>query len=100
MTLSPVFQRITVLTDLAMQGRRAYTQTWLNRELSAIVENTQNRHGKAGQYRAVSENYLKLLVNYTGETPPPGSSLRCVPVSLHDGGDGETLDAIAVRISG
>lgn len=52
--------------------------------------------------RAVSENYLKLLVDFGGAPlPPPGSPLRCVPVSLCGGGgagaggDGESPDALA-----
>jgi threonylcarbamoyladenosine tRNA methylthiotransferase MtaB len=88
-------QRVKVLTELALRGRRDYAQAWLGRELTAIVEkggDDSDRH-----CRAVSENYLKLLIN-EGKIPPPGSSLRCTPISLCAGADGENPDAIAVPL--
>jgi threonylcarbamoyladenosine tRNA methylthiotransferase MtaB len=85
-----ITRRVETLTQLAVQGRRNYAQFWLNRELSAVVEKGRC---SAGQCRAVSENYLKLMVN--GEFPP-GSVIRCTPVSLCDGADGEKPDAVAV----
>ena len=100
-----VTQRVQALTQLAMRGRRDYAQTWLNRRLSAVVEKSPGAEPcPAGQCRAVSENYLKLLVNCSderllGECPPPGSSLCCIPVSLCDEADGEKPDAIAVAAS-
>ena len=86
-----ITQRIDELTSLALQGRREYAQSWLGKELSAVAEK-----GKApqGQCRSVSENYLKLLVNYTGRHPPSGSTIRCVPVSLCEAGS--ECDAIAI----
>jgi threonylcarbamoyladenosine tRNA methylthiotransferase MtaB len=84
-----VTQRVEALTNLAMQGRRNYVQSWLGRELSAIVE----KGGcSAGQCRAVSENYLKLIVNCPDKVPPPGSVIRCIPVVLCDGASGEVAD--------
>jgi threonylcarbamoyladenosine tRNA methylthiotransferase MtaB len=87
-----VTRRMETLTQLALQGRRNYAQGWLGRELSAVVEEGQC---PPGHCRAVSENYLKLIVN-CGETLPHGSSIRCTPVSLLDGADGEKPDAVAV----
>jgi threonylcarbamoyladenosine tRNA methylthiotransferase MtaB len=87
-----ITRRVETLTRLALQGRRNYAQGWLNRELSAVVEGGQF---PAGQCRVVSENYLKLIVQ-CDKAPPPGSSLRCIPVSLLDGADGENPDGMAV----
>jgi threonylcarbamoyladenosine tRNA methylthiotransferase MtaB len=89
-----ITRRVESLTQLALQGRRSYAQFWLNRELSAVVEKGQC---PAGQCRAVSENYLKLLVNDCGEIPP-GSAIRCTLVSLCDGADGEKPDALAKEV--
>jgi len=86
-------RRVEALTALALRGRRDYAQAWLGRELSAIVE--KGEPDSEGRRRAVAENYLKLLVNCS-DTYPPGSSLRCTPVSLCAGADGENPDAIAV----
>jgi threonylcarbamoyladenosine tRNA methylthiotransferase MtaB len=86
-----ITRRVEALTQLALQGRRSYAQSWLNRELSAVVEKGRC---SPGQCRAVSENYLKLIVEGSGESPP-GSVIRCTPVSLCDGADGEKPDALA-----
>jgi threonylcarbamoyladenosine tRNA methylthiotransferase MtaB len=87
-----ITRRVETLTQLALQGRRNYAQSWLGRELSAVVEKGQS---PAGHCRAVSENYLKLIINCDSETPP-GSSIRCTPLSLLNGADGEKPDAVAV----
>ena len=87
-----ITRRVETLTQRAVQGRRSYAQAWLNRELSAVVEKGRC---PIGQCRAVSENYLKLIVNDCGN-PSPGSVIRCTPVSLCDGADGENPDAIAL----
>jgi threonylcarbamoyladenosine tRNA methylthiotransferase MtaB len=90
-----ITRRVETLTQLALQGRRNYAQGWLNRELSAVVEDGQS---PAGHCRVVSENYLKLIVQ-CNKALPQGSSLRCIPVSLLDGADGEKPDAEAVLSS-
>jgi len=86
-------RRVETLTALALRGRRDYAQFWLGRELSAIVE--KGEPDPEGRRRAVAENYLKLLVN-GADAYPPGSSLRCTPISLCPGADGETPDAVAI----
>jgi len=86
-------RRVEALTALALRNRRDYAQAWLGRELSAVVE--KGEPDSEGRRRAVAENYLKLLVNCPDEYPP-GSSLRCTPVSLCAGADGENPDAVAV----
>jgi threonylcarbamoyladenosine tRNA methylthiotransferase MtaB len=88
-------RRVETLTALALRGRRDYAQTWLGRDLSAIVE--KGEPDSEGRRRAVSENYLKLLVNCS-DAYPPGTSLRCTPVSLCAGADGESPDAIAALV--
>jgi threonylcarbamoyladenosine tRNA methylthiotransferase MtaB len=90
-----ITHRVEALTQLALQGRRNYAQTWLGRELSAVVEKTPC---STGQCRAVSENYLKLIVNGADALPPPGSAIRCVPISLCDMADGEKPDAFAAVV--
>jgi threonylcarbamoyladenosine tRNA methylthiotransferase MtaB len=93
-----ITRRVEALTQLALQCRRSYAQAWLGRELSAVVEKgppCSTGRCPSGQCRAVSENYLKLIVDGSGE-PPPGSVIRCTPVSLCDGADGEKPDAVAV----
>ena len=92
-----VKRRMDALTKLAWQGRRDYAQAWLGRELSAVVEKVRPWDR---QCRAVSENYLKLIVNCAGETPPPGSTLRCVPASLCPGANVESPDAMADEVKG
>ena len=84
-------RRVGVLTDLATRGRREYAAAWLDRELSAVVE---KREPQQGRCQAVSENYLRLAVNCAGGAPPPGSAIRCVPVTLCPDGN-DSADAIA-----
>jgi threonylcarbamoyladenosine tRNA methylthiotransferase MtaB len=98
-------RRVEMLGALALRGRREYAKAWLGKELSAVVEKHKRGigtgdwglgNGEIGhsqkQYRAVSENYLKLLVNCNGAASSPGSVIRCVPVSLCEE---ENIDAIA-----
>ena len=100
-------QRVELLTKLAARNRRDYARSWIGKELTAVVEKGKTGRARltalsrlsceAGQCRrqcrAVSENYLKLLVNYSGAPPAPGSSIRCIPVSLCEAAASE--DAVA-----
>jgi hypothetical protein len=81
-----------------MEGRRNYAQAWLGRELSAVVENAScpAEHCRTQQCRAVTENYLKLIVQCPDTIPQPGSVIHCTPMSLCPGGDGENPDALAI----
>ncbi|MCL2190831.1 MAG: radical SAM protein [Treponema sp.] len=88
-------RRADMLNGLARKGRRDYAGAWLGRELSAVVESEPSRG-----CRAVSENNLKLIVNCAGRDPQPGSTLRCVPVSLCPDADGENPDALADMVAG
>ena len=68
---SEITKRVQILTNLARQGRADYVRRWLGKEVDVLVE-------KGKSCRGVSENYLKLLVQYKGEkAPAPGSVLRC-----------------------
>jgi len=68
-----ISKRTRILTDFAWQGRAGYVQRWIGREVDVLIEKNTG-----GFCRGVSENYLKLLVRYNGNTPPPpGSVLRC-----------------------
>jgi threonylcarbamoyladenosine tRNA methylthiotransferase MtaB len=84
-----VTRRVQALTDLALKHRREYASRWIGRELAAVAEKGR---GEPGYCRCVSENYLKLLVKCPDGLPPPGSALRCVPVSLCEA-NGEKADA-------
>jgi hypothetical protein len=84
---------VQALADLALKHRREYAGRWIGRELAAVAE--KGRAGP-GYCRCVSENYLKLLVKCPDKIPPSGKSLRCVPVSLCEGGNGVKADAVAV----
>jgi len=70
-----ISRRARLLTDLAWRGRADYICRWLGREVRVLVENGLRTQTAC---RGVSENYLKLLVQYSGEkSPPPGTVLRC-----------------------
>jgi threonylcarbamoyladenosine tRNA methylthiotransferase MtaB len=86
-------RRVQGLGALALLGRKEYTKAWLGKELSAVVEKAKHESSQR-QCSAVSENYLKLLVNCNGVVPPPGSSIRCTPVSACED---ENFDAVAIN---
>jgi threonylcarbamoyladenosine tRNA methylthiotransferase MtaB len=90
-----ITHRIGLLVQLSRQGKQDYARNWLGKELSAVVEKSPCEQLKAGQCRAVSDNYLKLLVNCTTEAPPPGAALHCIPVSLYIGEAENHPDLIA-----
>ena len=75
-------RRVAALTRLAHEGRRSYLDRWKGRELEAVVEAGKKRSGAF--LSAVSENYLKLLVEFDSArignlpTPAPGSLIRCL----------------------
>jgi threonylcarbamoyladenosine tRNA methylthiotransferase MtaB len=90
--------RVEALLALARQDRRNYIQQWTGREVEALVEKRDT--GRDGYCRAVSENYLKLLIQYGGtEAPGPGTRLRCkvgaAVLSEHLDGEGPGYDAEA-----
>ena len=87
-----VTNRVNTLHELAVQGRKNYTGQWLGKEITAVVEKQKTQ---SGQCCAVSENYLKLIVNYDGGEPVSGSLIRCVPFDLCENSDGERPDAVA-----
>jgi len=87
-------RRVEILGELALRGKREYAGAWLGKELSAVVEKNDSGSPRK-QCRAVSENSLKLLVNCNGDPPPPGSPIRCVPVSVCE----EGADAVANEIT-
>ncbi|MDR1837873.1 MAG: tRNA (N(6)-L-threonylcarbamoyladenosine(37)-C(2))-methylthiotransferase MtaB [Treponema sp.] len=88
-----ILKRSRALSLLARQGRTDYILRWLGREVEALVENSKSRR----TCRAVSENYLKLLVSYKGRNaPPPGASLRCfLPSEQAIDPSGKDYDALA-----
>jgi len=72
---SEILRRARLLTDLAWQGRADYIRRWLGGEVNVLIENGLRTKTAC---RGVSENYLKMLVQYNGKkSPPPGNILRC-----------------------
>jgi len=95
-----VSRRVRLLTDLAWKGRADYVNRWLGREVEVLIE--KGRCAKPF-CRGISENYLKLLVQYKGDkTPLPGTVLQCRITSDQDIRQGieknEKYDAIAIDI--
>ena len=89
-------RRVEALAALALRGRKEYAKAWLGKELSAVVEKNKTEGAKAPcRCRAVSENCLKLIINCNGEAPPPGSAIRCTPVSVCEE---ENVDAVAKEL--
>ena len=69
-------RRVEQLTELARKGRREYITRWEGKEVEAIIEAGKEPAGPMAA--AVSENYLKLLVDCGPDTAPaPGSLIRC-----------------------
>jgi threonylcarbamoyladenosine tRNA methylthiotransferase MtaB len=86
-----VTKRVKTLTILAKQGRAAYVRRWLGREVDVLVEMNNKKSCKG-----ISENYLKLLINYNEEkTLPPGKILKCKLYEKPDTGANDNYDAIA-----
>jgi threonylcarbamoyladenosine tRNA methylthiotransferase MtaB len=82
-------ERVQAFTHLAWEGRADYVRRWSGREVDVLVE----KGGGSNSCRGISENYLKLLVQYKGEkAPPPGTVLRCK--ILEEGN--EDYDAAAI----
>jgi threonylcarbamoyladenosine tRNA methylthiotransferase MtaB len=69
-------ERVERLMELAARGRREYIRRWEGKEVEAVVERGDDL--AEGLAVGVSENYLKIHVNY-GNTPrpSPGSLILC-----------------------
>lgn len=90
-------QRVEILRELARQEKQRYAQSWTGREINALVERGDGEQD--GHCRAVSDNYLKLLVTYPGgQAPLPGTALRCriTKVPAPDRKNDQSIDAEAV----
>jgi len=84
-------ERVRLFTDLAKRGRADYINRWLGRETDALIEKNGGK-----ECHGISENYLKLLVQYNGEkAPAPGSILRCKLDAIKTG----DFDAIGKEIN-
>jgi threonylcarbamoyladenosine tRNA methylthiotransferase MtaB len=67
--------RVETLFNLARRGRGDYIRRWKGRETEVLLEEGAPRPGYS---QGTSENYLKLMVPYSGLRPPlPGTVLRC-----------------------
>ena len=87
---SEVTRRVNLFTDLAQQGRAAYTRRWLGKEVDVLVEK-----GHGNICCGITENYLKTLIIYDGKPPEPGEVLRC-KLEKANAENQEDYDAIAV----
>jgi len=69
-------ERLELLMKLAARGRREYIHRWEGKEVEAVVERGDDL--AEGLAAGVSENYLKIRVNYGNDPrPSPGSLIRC-----------------------
>jgi threonylcarbamoyladenosine tRNA methylthiotransferase MtaB len=78
--------RVERLLALGRRGRREYLGRWAGRTVEAVVE--------GGGGRALSANYLKLLLSPPPVPPAPGSAVRCRIAGEAPPGSG--FDALAV----
>ena len=100
-------RRVRLLTELAKKGRLDYIHRWQGKEVEAVVEaggDLEGSHkppgvGTSNLVKAVSENYLKLLVK-CDEKPVPGSIIRCIiqPFTNGPSKNAGNFDALAERI--
>ncbi|MDR1802693.1 MAG: tRNA (N(6)-L-threonylcarbamoyladenosine(37)-C(2))-methylthiotransferase MtaB [Treponema sp.] len=75
-------ERVERLNKLAVRGRREYIRRWEGKEVEAVVEKGERL--PKGLAAGVSENYLKIRVNYGDDTLPlPGSLIRCRIKNIH-----------------
>jgi threonylcarbamoyladenosine tRNA methylthiotransferase MtaB len=87
-------RRVELLTLLARKGRREYVRRWKGREVEAVVEAGENP--PVGTVQAVTENYLKVCVNYWDEEKPvAGSLIRCRIAGIPETGN---YDAMAENV--
>jgi len=87
-------RRVELLTTLARKGRLEYIQRWKGREVEAVVEAGENL--PKGMVQAVTENYLKVCVDYGEEkAPAPGSLIRCRIAEIAETG---SYDALACYV--
>jgi threonylcarbamoyladenosine tRNA methylthiotransferase MtaB len=90
-----VTRRVQLFTDLAKQGRADYVHRWLGRETEVLIEKGGGKYCNGRYCRGVSENYLKLLVQYNGEkSPSPGTVLRCKLLAAESPGDFDAIGEI------
>jgi tRNA A37 methylthiotransferase MiaB len=84
---------------LARKGRLEYIRRWKGREVEAVVEAGENL--PKGMLQAVTENYLKVCVNYGDKEPPaPGSLIRCLIAGIPETGNYDAVaDAAASAIA-
>ena len=75
-------ERVERLNKLAVRGRREYIRRWEGKEVEAVVERGERL--PKGLAAGVSENYLKIRVNYGNDPlPSPGSLIRCRIKNIH-----------------
>jgi threonylcarbamoyladenosine tRNA methylthiotransferase MtaB len=87
-------RRVELLTSLARKGRLEYIQRWKGREVEAVVEAGENL--PKSMVQAVTENYLKVCVDYGEEKAPAQCSLiRCLIAEIAKTG---SYDAMACYI--
>jgi threonylcarbamoyladenosine tRNA methylthiotransferase MtaB len=87
-----ITERARLLTDLAWKGRAEYVQRWLKREVDVLIE---KGNAESSFCRALSQNYLKLLVSQNREKAlVPGTILRCKIIENHVNNN-KDFDAVA-----
>jgi len=85
--------RVERLRELAARGRQEYIRRWEGKEVEAVVERGDDL--AEGLAAGVSENYLKIRVNYgNAPRPSPGSLIRCRIKGINTN---SSFDATAVK---
>jgi len=90
--------RVEKLIALAVKARQDYASAWIGAEVEALVEKGDGNTG--GYCRGLSENYLRLLIQYPdGHVPEAGTVLRCKITELAVGEQGNnSADALALGL--
>jgi threonylcarbamoyladenosine tRNA methylthiotransferase MtaB len=68
-------RRAALLADLARQGRRAYRDRWIGRDVEVIAETGGAK--TPGFVSGVTENYLKVIIPLDGRPIPKAGELLC-----------------------
>lgn len=70
-------ERVKILTNIAMQGKIAYSNQWHGKTLFAITENSNSKKKSAQKLYAVTENFLHVECPLPDDSSIPfGSAVR------------------------
>jgi threonylcarbamoyladenosine tRNA methylthiotransferase MtaB len=76
-------ERVHQLLDLSVRLHQTYTDRWVGRQVEVVLEKDGSAAG--GDWRGLSENYLKVLVQ--GVAPEAGRAGKLVRAVIEQGGN-------------